>query len=153
MGAADFHVQPEERARVEAVCYDKARKRLQAEIGIRIERLPHLLDIGNFVILKAPNNAPEPFYVAEVSSFIQSLKSCSFFQCLYPLFFIISCACRSLKIIPTKIKCTFTGSSLLNLPEREATNFTSLCSRVKTFRGVLLDSVGRYTTGWIQERR
>jgi hypothetical protein len=70
MGPADLHVQPEERARVEAVCYDKARKRLQAEIGIRIERLPHLLETGQFVILKAPNNAPEPFYVAEVSSII-----------------------------------------------------------------------------------
>jgi hypothetical protein len=70
MGPADFQVSPEERERVQAICYDKARKRLQAEIGIRIERLPHLLEIGEFVILKAPNNVQEPFYVAEVSSLI-----------------------------------------------------------------------------------
>jgi hypothetical protein len=68
MAAADFQVQPEERERVEAVCMDKARKRLQAEIGIRIERLPHLLETAEFVILKAPNNVQEPFYVAQVSS-------------------------------------------------------------------------------------
>jgi hypothetical protein len=68
MSPADFQVQPEERARVEAVCMDKARKRLQAELGIRIERLPHLLEIGEYIILKAPNNVEEPFYVAQVSS-------------------------------------------------------------------------------------
>jgi hypothetical protein len=68
MSAADFQVQPEERDRVEAVCMDKARKRLQAELGIRIERLPHLLETSHFVILKAPTNAQEPFYVAQVRS-------------------------------------------------------------------------------------
>jgi hypothetical protein len=46
---------------------DKARKKLQAELGVRLERLPHLLETGNFVILKAPANVQEPFYVAEVS--------------------------------------------------------------------------------------
>jgi hypothetical protein len=67
MSPADFQVQPEERDRVEAACLDKARKRLQAELGVRIERLPHLLETGSFVILKAPANVDEPFYVAQVS--------------------------------------------------------------------------------------
>jgi hypothetical protein len=60
-------VEPEERDRVEAACMDKARKRLQAELGVRVERLPHLLETGSFVILKAPANVEEPFYVAQVS--------------------------------------------------------------------------------------
>jgi hypothetical protein len=70
MAAADFQVTPEERDRVEAICFDKARKRLQAEIGIRLERLPHLLETAQFVVLKAPGNVQEPFYIAQVSNII-----------------------------------------------------------------------------------
>jgi hypothetical protein len=153
-GAADFEVQPEERERVEAVCFDKARKRLQAELGVRLERLPHLLETSEFVILKAPNNAEEPFYVAQVSQIDTSLQSVPVHIYVVLRFRItFVCTCRSLLTILSRTNWKFTGSSLRPPPVQKATSTTSTCFRVKTPKGGSSDNVGLFYTDWIQERR
>jgi hypothetical protein len=60
-------IDPEELARMEAICMDAARKRLQAEKNCRIERTKDAIEIRDFVIVRAARDVEEPFYVAQVS--------------------------------------------------------------------------------------
>jgi hypothetical protein len=63
----------EELARVEELCMDAARRRIAGESCIRTERIRSALEIGDFVIISAPNDVPEPFYIAQVK-FIEDLN-------------------------------------------------------------------------------
>ena len=69
MGPRDFDISMEELARVEEVCRDKARERLLGEVGVRIERVPSLIELSEFVIV-CTSNVEGPFYVAQVSETI-----------------------------------------------------------------------------------
>ena len=62
----EARVSEEELARVDALCMNKARRRLQGETGVRIERVRTLIEIKNFVVLQTAPNAEEPFYIAQV---------------------------------------------------------------------------------------
>jgi hypothetical protein len=56
----------EELAIMEEICMDAARKRLQRETCVRIEKIREAIEIKDFVILAAGNEVEEPFFVAEV---------------------------------------------------------------------------------------
>jgi hypothetical protein len=56
----------EELARMEDICMDAARKRLQLEQCVRIEKIREAIELKDFVILAAGNEVEEPFFVAEV---------------------------------------------------------------------------------------
>jgi hypothetical protein len=66
MRAQDLTVPDEELARVEELCMDAARRRIAGESCIRTERIRSAIEIGDFVIISAPNDVPEPFYLAQV---------------------------------------------------------------------------------------
>jgi hypothetical protein len=61
-------IDPEELARMEAICMDAARKRLQQEESCRMERTKDAIEIGDFVIVRAAHDVEEPFYVAQVNT-------------------------------------------------------------------------------------
>jgi hypothetical protein len=56
----------EELARMEDICMDAARKRLQLEECVRIEKIRAAIDLKDFVVLAAGKEVEEPFFVAEV---------------------------------------------------------------------------------------
>jgi hypothetical protein len=56
----------EELASIEQLCMDAARKRLQQEKGVRIERIREAIELKDFVVVAAGNEVDEPFFVAEV---------------------------------------------------------------------------------------
>jgi hypothetical protein len=68
MAPLDLRVSEEELALVEDKLMDAARKRLAGETAIRIEKVVEGLDPGDFVIVAAPQDVEEPFYVAKVES-------------------------------------------------------------------------------------
>jgi glutamate synthase domain-containing protein 1 len=68
-------IDPEELAKMEAICMDAARKRLQMEKCVRIERAKDAIEIGDFVIIRAAREVDEPFYVAQVSDSVKSFKA------------------------------------------------------------------------------
>ena len=43
----------------------QAKEALLKEVGVRIEHIPTLLEVDEFVILAAPPDVLEPFYVAQ----------------------------------------------------------------------------------------
>jgi hypothetical protein len=51
---------------MEDICMDAARKRLQLEQCVRIEKIRSAIDMKDFVVLAAGKEAQEPFFVAEV---------------------------------------------------------------------------------------
>jgi hypothetical protein len=63
----DMTVSDEELARVEEVCMDAARRRIAGESCIRIEKIHSAIEIGDFVVIAAPNDVDEPFYLAQVN--------------------------------------------------------------------------------------
>jgi hypothetical protein len=62
----DLAVSDEELARVEELCMDAARRRIAGESCIRTEPIRSAIEIGDFLIISAPNDVPEPFYIAQV---------------------------------------------------------------------------------------
>jgi hypothetical protein len=63
----DLTVSEEELARVENICMDEARKRLAGESSVRTERILSAIEIGDYLVISAPNDVPEPFYIAQVA--------------------------------------------------------------------------------------
>jgi hypothetical protein len=66
MAPQDLRVSEEELALVEDKLLDAARKRLAGEDAIRVERFFEGLDPSDFVIIAAPADVEEPFYLAKV---------------------------------------------------------------------------------------
>ena len=66
MPACKLSVTDEELALVEEKLLDAARKRLAEETSVRIELILEGLDKGDFVIICAPADVEEPFYVGQV---------------------------------------------------------------------------------------
>lgn len=64
--AGDLIIADEELARVEELCLDKVRSRLQQKSCIRVEKTLHTIEIGNLVITTAPRNVAEPVYIGQV---------------------------------------------------------------------------------------
>ena len=56
----------EEMAAIDDLVKDKAAKRLEMETCVRIETEAQFFKLGEFVVIAAPTNEPEPFYIAEV---------------------------------------------------------------------------------------
>jgi hypothetical protein len=56
----------EELATIEELCMDAARKRLQQEKCVRIEKIREAIELKDFVVVAAGNEVDEPFFVAEV---------------------------------------------------------------------------------------
>jgi hypothetical protein len=70
----EYDMTEEEVARMEELLTDKARKRLTFEMGCQIVKFPQESDIGQFVALKAPEDRPEPFYIAQVLQNFTDMK-------------------------------------------------------------------------------
>ena len=66
MPARELTVTDEELALVEEKLLDAARQRLTEESTVRIEKILEGLDKGDFVIICAPAEVEEPFYVGQV---------------------------------------------------------------------------------------
>ena len=68
MAARDLTVTEEELALVEDKLMDDARKRLKAETSVHVERVLDGVGEGEFVVISAPADVEEPFYIAKVSN-------------------------------------------------------------------------------------
>lgn len=69
MSATDLlQVPQEEIRRLKEICVDKARKRLEGELGIIIERVKSLVEWTHYVVVQTPNNVKDPFYIAQAST-------------------------------------------------------------------------------------
>jgi hypothetical protein len=66
MSAKELDLSEEQIALLEDVVKDKARKRLEQEMGCQIVKFPRELYPGQYVVLQAPEDKPEPFYIAQV---------------------------------------------------------------------------------------
>jgi hypothetical protein len=75
MAPQDLRVSEEELALVHDKLMDAARKRLAGETAIRVERVLEGLDPGDFVVVAAPRDVEEPFYLAQVLSLCFSCVS------------------------------------------------------------------------------
>jgi hypothetical protein len=51
---------------MEELVMDTARRRLQAETAVRIEKIKAAIEMRDFVIIQSPADVEEPFHVAEV---------------------------------------------------------------------------------------
>ena len=60
-----MHIVDEEMASIEDLIKDKAAKRLEMETCVRIETEAQFFKLGEFVVIAAPANEPEPFYIAD----------------------------------------------------------------------------------------
>ena len=69
MQPQELTVTDEDLARCEEICLEAARKRLSREDCVRIIEKPFLQELnpGDFVIVAAPREVQEPFYVAQVN--------------------------------------------------------------------------------------
>jgi hypothetical protein len=74
MAPQDLRVSEEELALVQDKLLDAARKRLAGETAIRVEKILEGLDPGDFVVIAAPGDVEEPFYLAKVL--------CVYFSCV-----------------------------------------------------------------------
>jgi hypothetical protein len=103
MAPQDLRVSEEELALVEDKLMDAARKRLAGLNAVRIEKILEGLDPGDFVIIAAPDDVEEPFYVAQVIP-------CVCFVCvslcywLKHFYFLVLNTVRSYTMISTMIK-------------------------------------------------
>ena len=67
MTPADILQVPEaEVRRLKNICLDKARKRLDGELGVIIERVKSLVEWTHYVVVQAPRDVQDPFYIAQV---------------------------------------------------------------------------------------
>jgi hypothetical protein len=53
---------------MEELVMDAARRRLQAETAVRIEKIKAAIEMKDFVIIQSCANVEEPFHVAEVGN-------------------------------------------------------------------------------------
>jgi hypothetical protein len=74
MAPQDLRVSEEELALVHDKLMDAARKRLAGETAIRVQKILEGLDPGDFVVIAAPRDVEEPFYLAQV--YMCVLRSC-----------------------------------------------------------------------------
>jgi hypothetical protein len=56
----------EELARVEELCVGATRGRIAGESCNQIEKILSAIEIGDFVVISAPNDVAEPFYLEQV---------------------------------------------------------------------------------------
>ena len=66
MTPEELNLSEEQIALLEDVVKDKARKRMEQEMGCQIVKFLRERYTGQYVVLQAPEDKPEPFYIAQV---------------------------------------------------------------------------------------
>jgi hypothetical protein len=117
MAPHDLRVSEEELALAEDQLMDAARKRLAGENAVRVEKVVEGLDPGDFVIVAAPDDVEEPFYLAQVVCVCYIRVS--LWQWFTLFYFPVLNTVRLLQMTSTMTKLPCIGTSQRHGPEKE----------------------------------